>query len=82
LKKSKYANYGRYKETDRAAAQAVLQDMLQVWWQEPNLCLKMQEMPRKPDEVKEQDAGSKEIEGSRRLSILYLLLLSLLRQAF
>jgi len=46
-----YANYGRYKETDRTAAQVVLQDMLQVRWQEPDHCLKVQEMPRKSDEA-------------------------------
>src|SRR5688572_14990209 len=55
------ANYGRSKETDRAAAQAVLQDMLQVWRQEPHLVIEVQEVPRKPDEAKEQDARCQEV---------------------
>ena len=47
------ANYGRSKETHCATAQVVLQDMLQVRRQEPDLGLKVQEVPRKPDEVEE-----------------------------
>jgi hypothetical protein len=55
------ANYGRSKETDRAAAQTVLQDMLQVRRQEPNLGFEVQKVPRKSDEVKEQDSRGKEV---------------------
>jgi len=47
------ANYGRGKETDCAAAQAVLQDMLQVRRQEPHLGDKVQKVPRQPDATEE-----------------------------
>jgi hypothetical protein len=60
-KSNKYANYGRHQETDSPAAQVVLQDMLQVRGQEPDLCHKVQEVPQQPDEAKEQDAGSQEV---------------------
>ena len=47
-----------HEKADSPASQAVLQDMLQVWRQEPDLCYEMQEMPQRPDEAEEQDAGS------------------------
>ena len=55
------ANYGRSKETDCTAAQIVLQDMLQVRRQEPDLGFEMQEMSRQPNEAEEQDAWSQEV---------------------
>ena len=55
------ANYGCSKETDCAAAQVVLQNMLQMRGQEPYLGYKVQEVPWQPDEAKEQNAWSQEI---------------------
>ena len=55
------ANHRCSKETDCTAAQVVLQDMLQVWSQESYLYYKVQEVPRQPNEAKEQDAGSQEV---------------------
>jgi hypothetical protein len=40
--------------------------MLQVRWQEPDICDEVPEMPQRPDEAEEQDAGRQEV----RLSLL------------
>jgi hypothetical protein len=55
------ANYRCSEKADCAAAQAVLQDMLQVRRQEPHLGLEMQEVPWQPDEAEEQDAWSQKV---------------------
>jgi hypothetical protein len=70
MKIERYADSRRSQETDRTAPQALLQDMLQVWWQEPDICDEVPEMPQRPDEAEEQDAGRQEVKGSPPFNIL------------
>jgi hypothetical protein len=70
IKVAKHAYYRRNQETDCPAAQAVLQNMLQVRWQEPDLVIEVPQVPRQPDEAKEQDAWSQKV--SKRLSALFV----------
>lgn len=62
------------KETDRSAAQALLQDMLPLRWQEPDIFDKVQKVPQRPDAPEEQDVGCQEVKkegtGSNPFHIL------------
>jgi hypothetical protein len=59
-----HANCRRSKEANSTAPTPLLQDMLQVRWQEPDFCQQVQEMPQRPDEAQKQDAGRKEVGSS------------------
>ena len=74
MKGERYADYRRSKEANSPAPPPLLQDMLQVRWQEPDICDKMQEMPQRPDEAKEQDAGCKEVRPLFSLLEYYLII--------
>jgi hypothetical protein len=71
-----HADCRRYKETDCSAAQAILQDMLPLRWQKPDICDKVQKVPQRPDAPEEQDAGCQEV---KRAQTEYLPLFSHLR---
>jgi hypothetical protein len=64
MKGEQHADCRRSKEANSTAPAPLLQDMLQVRWQESDFCQQMPEMPQRPDEAQEQDAGRKEVGSS------------------
>lgn len=46
--------------------------MLPLRWQEPNICVKVQKVPQRPDAPEEQDTGCQEVRKGSTLFTFYI----------